>query len=85
MKFTTWRPGMSGIIYMRDPRGYAAYCIADVDEQGKCKLKESRLSWSEANRRIKDLADSEGKIAYSAPEGENLTRLLGQGYLKLEF
>ena len=86
MKLQTWRPGLAGLIYLPASGTTAGekdrpYYIAEVDQEGKCKVREGPMIWQEAYEKIKQLATREKRNAFSVPIEKRLQIFRSQGYL----
>ncbi|MHC1744019.1 MAG: hypothetical protein AB9873_13440 [Syntrophobacteraceae bacterium] len=86
MNYPTWKAGDSGLIYLPDPRTLAGqknrpYYLLDVDESGRCKIREGPMSWTEANERLVGVALEESVSAFSAPLEKRIEEHRSQGRL----
>lgn len=83
--YKKWVPGLSGLIILPEdgkPPGRRLFFLAEIDAAGRCKVRSDLLKWAELYYRIlPDLAEKEGKTAFSTPE-KRLKELREKGYLR---
>jgi hypothetical protein len=81
MQLRTWKPGLVGLIYIPSRSSNAAdknrpYYAADVDAEGKLRVRKGLMIWHEARASVLQLAHGRGKLP-SEPLKVGVSKTIG--------